>query len=111
MKTLLLTIAATGAIGFALAKPENADAAQVLLSVNLGVPVVVQQYPLPVGYYRPYRPAYWYVVPHRHYYRHDYDHGYGGDHRWQHGPIRGGQVYGRAPAIQRIDINPRLQQR
>jgi hypothetical protein len=33
------------------------------------------------------------------------------DYRWQNGPIHGGRVYAPAPAIRRIDINPRLQQR
>lgn len=111
MKTLLLAIAATGTIGFGLAKPASAEASQVRFSVNIGVPVVAHYYPRPVRYYHPYRPVYRYVPPHRHYYRHDHGRHTGHDQRWYHGPIHGGQVYGRAPAIKRIDINPRLQQR
>jgi hypothetical protein len=111
VKTLLLAIAATGALGFVLATPARAEAGQVHIAVNLGVPVVAQYHPRPVGYYHPYRPVYWYVPPHQHYSGHDHGRRYVRDYRWQNGPIHGGRVYAPAPAIRRIDINPRLQQR
>lgn len=111
MKTLLLTLAATGSIGFALATPGSAEAAQVHFAVNLGVPVVAQYHAQPRGYYRPQRPAYRYVPPHRHSYGHRHEHRYARDHRWHHGPIHGGQVYGHVPTIKRIYINPRLRPR
>jgi hypothetical protein len=111
VKTLLLAIAATGAIGLGMTVSARAEAAQVHIAVNLGVPVVTPYRAQPRAYYHPYRPAYWFVPPHRYYYGHHHERLYINDVRWQHGPIHGGQVYGRTPVIKRIDINPRLQQR
>jgi len=111
VKTLLLAIAATGAIGLGMTTSARAEAAQVHITLNLGVPVVTLYRAQPLVYYHPYRPVYRFVPPHRHDYGHHHRYRYTDDVRWQHGPIHGGQVYGRVPAIKRIDINPRLQPR
>jgi hypothetical protein len=104
VKALLLTYAAAGAIALTLAAPGTAEATQVHVAVNLGIPVVTQHR---VGY-RPwvhYRPHRGHHLGHRHG-RH-----YAHDHGRNHRPIHHGRVYGGAPAIKRIDVNPRLQRR
>ena len=111
MKTLPLAIAAAGAIGLGMIISARAEAAQVHIAVNLGVPVVTPYRAQPRVYYHPYRPVYRFVPPRRYYYGHHHEHRYTHDVRWYYGPIHGGQVYGRTPAIKRIDINPRLRQR
>jgi hypothetical protein len=110
VKTLLWTIAA-GAVGLGMTLSARAEVAQMHIAVNLGVPVVTQYRAQPLVYYQPYWPVYRYVPSHRHDYGHHHEHRNTDDVHWQHGPIHGGQVYGRVPAIKRIDINPRLQQR
>jgi len=115
VKSLITTIAASGAIALVLAAPAKSEAAQVHVAVNLGVPVVTHH----VGYrswggyqshHRHYRHRHYYSG-HRHGYGHRHRHYYANDHRWHQRPIHNGHVYGRPPAIKRIEVNPRLQRR
>lgn len=76
MKSVIVSLAATAAIASALAIPANADAGEVRVSINFGVPAV---FCYPGVVYRPavahpHRPYAFYRPPPRFDRRYDYDH-------------------------------------
>jgi len=122
VKTLLLTLAATGTIGFTLAAPLTADAAQVFINARVGTPVVLNHSTharhAPQAQHRPqaaHRPAPQHHRPSHHAHRHG--HHYGGgrhfahDRRWHHGPTHGNFGAWRPATIDRVYVDPRLQRR
>jgi hypothetical protein len=111
VKALIITLAATAAMGLALITPTNAEAGQVQVNVHLGVPTVAHHARVtyrPVVVYHPhviYRPTRHFR--HRYYHGHDRHRGFG-RHRGS-APIYHHHIFAAPRVIEKIRINPRLQ--
>lgn len=113
MKTLMMTLAATAALGLVLIAPANAQAGQMHVSISLGIPAVLYGPPV---VYRPavvYQPRVVYTPVRYVDYHHDYRHDRGRD--FDHGRHYAPDYHHHGAAsshdIREIKINPRLQAR